>query len=332
MGSDFAIFRDPSDGIIRAWEGAFKPVENGLDLKKTGFYFKPWQGGVQSLEISKIWEPSEAIFALLQGLNFGNVAPDYREQTPEAFSAYVSFGVSAISQGDFKKIVAARSAFQSKENIAIEKAFFTAVQLYPDAFVSLIYHSESGLWLGATPEKFIHYHNGRAETVALAGTLTDTSQHWTAKEKQEQSDTAEYVGEQLAKFQAEMDTSQPPIEVQQGQLRHLKEVFTFGLDASALYPFLESFHPTPAVGGYPKKEALAFIDRFESLDRQRFAGWMGWCEEGKFNSWVNLRCTRIYESGLLFFAGCGLNAMSNPEKEWNETEAKIEVIARCFRD
>lgn len=330
MGSDFAIFRDPSDGVIRAWEGTFCPLEDGLELKKNGFYFKPWKGGIQSLVISKKWEPSEAIFSLLRRIDLATPTLYSASQTPEAFLKYVSFAVSAIAQGDFQKIVAARSKFQSKENIEIEKAFLTAVRLYPEAFVSLVYHSESGLWLGATPEKFVYFHQGTAETVALAGTLTDASQHWTTKERQEQTDTAKYIEEQLAGFQTSATASQPPVEMHQGPLRHLKEVFVFGLDAIELYPFLEAFHPTPAVGGYPKKEALAFIDRFESLDRQRFAGWLGWCEDGKFNSWVNLRCTRIYESGLLFFAGCGLNAMSNPQKEWNETEAKMEVIARCF--
>jgi isochorismate synthase len=41
---------------------------------------------------------------------------------------------------------------------------------------------------------------------------------------------------------------------------------------------------------------------------------------------VNLRCAKIFKNNIIAFAGGGITIMSNPEKEWQETELKSQAI------
>ncbi len=48
---------------------------------------------------------------------------------------------------------------------------------------------------------------------------------------------------------------------------------------------VERVHPTPAIGGYPRAEALALIRETENLDRGWYAGPVGWMDgagDGEF--------------------------------------------------
>ena len=45
---------------------------------------------------------------------------------------------------------------------------------------------------------------------------------------------------------------------------------------------------------------------------------------------MNLRCAQIRKNGVEYYAGCGINLDSNWEKEWQETEAKMNVIREYY--
>ena len=77
----------------------------------------------------------------------------------------------------------------------------------------------------------------------------------------------------------------------------------------------------------PQGKSVRFILEHESFDRRFYAGYLGPVNmNGKTNLFVNLRCMQVTDTQLLFYAGCGITADSNPTKEWLESERKIEVI------
>jgi isochorismate synthase len=95
---------------------------------------------------------------------------------------------------------------------------------------------------------------------------------------------------------------------------------------------LDLLHPTSAVCGMPKVPATEFILKNEGYDRDFFSGFLGpvniQSSEGQIEShiFVNLRTMKIEKNIATLYAGCGITADSNAEKEWNETEMKTQTL------
>ena len=86
-------------------------------------------------------------------------------------------------------------------------------------------------------------------------------------------------------------------------------------------------HPTPAVGGEPREQALRLIPALEGLDRGWYAGPVGWTdahEDGEFC--VALRCALLHGRDARCYAGVGVVADSDPQAELDETEAKLGAL------
>lgn len=87
---------------------------------------------------------------------------------------------------------------------------------------------------------------------------------------------------------------------------------------------IEALHPTPAVGGSPKKEAFDEIGRREQFDRGWYAAPIGWVSPLAAHYLVGIRSALINKNFLRIFAGTGIVLGSTPSKEWEELEHKIE--------
>ncbi|MCK5278956.1 MAG: chorismate-binding protein, partial [Cyclobacteriaceae bacterium] len=94
---------------------------------------------------------------------------------------------------------------------------------------------------------------------------------------------------------------------------------------------LELLHPTSAVCGMPKEPAKSFIIENEGFDREYFSGFLGPVNvQGETNIFVNLRCMKLMKHHAKLFAGAGIISNSNPEKEWNETEIKMQTLLKVL--
>ena len=93
---------------------------------------------------------------------------------------------------------------------------------------------------------------------------------------------------------------------------------------------LESFHPTPAVAGYPVDKALAAIGQQEPFDRGWYAGPVGYIGRESTEFAVAIRCGLVEAERLSLYAGAGLVKGSDCEAEWNEIENKISNFIKVF--
>jgi isochorismate synthase EntC len=90
---------------------------------------------------------------------------------------------------------------------------------------------------------------------------------------------------------------------------------------------LAAIHPTPAVGGTPRAEALAFIDKVEGIDRGWYAGGVGWLDpRGGAQVALALRCALINGTTSRLFAGNGIVLESDPAEELVETRLKLQPM------
>ena len=197
---------------------------------------------------------------------------------------------------------------------------------FPDAFVYLLHTARDGTWMGATPEVLIEQQHGVYATMALAGTKWDDDL-FEQKEFDEQMLVTRDIMERLSDTVIEVsDIREHPY----GGLRHLRTDIRWEDERDA-FTFAEKLHPTPAIAGYPRKEALAFIHANEGYDRGLYTGYLGWSDPNESSHlFVNLRCLQLFRDHAVFYAGGGVNADSVAEKEWEETERKKDSVVNVL--
>ena len=78
--------------------------------------------------------------------------------------------------------------------------------------------------------------------------------------------------------------------------------------------------------------ARRFILQHEHHSRKYYSGFVGPISpQGKTHLFVSLRCMNILQDGICeLYAGGGLLKESEMEKEWKETEAKMQTIKRVL--
>ena len=92
-----------------------------------------------------------------------------------------------------------------------------------------------------------------------------------------------------------------------------------------------ALHPTAAVGGTPRADALAAIRRLEAAPRDRYAGPVGWVDhngDGEFA--LALRCAQLSGPTARVWAGNGIVAESDPDAEVAETTAKLDAVMKAL--
>jgi salicylate biosynthesis isochorismate synthase len=69
------------------------------------------------------------------------------------------------------------------------------------------------------------------------------------------------------------------------------------------------------------------IDEHEGFDRGWYAGPIGWLgADGDGELMVALRCGLVAAKTATLFAGCGIVADSEPEREWAESRLKLRTM------
>jgi isochorismate synthase EntC len=87
--------------------------------------------------------------------------------------------------------------------------------------------------------------------------------------------------------------------------------------------------PTPALGGFPRREALELIAREEGFTRGRYGGAVGWVDAVGDGTWaVAIRCAEFSTDrrSARLIAGGGIVADSEPLAELAETQAKLQAM------
>ena len=240
--------------------------------------------------------------------------------------------MAAIGEERFRKLALSRQLILEREaSFSAVESFFRACAGYPQSFVYILHTPETGTWLGCTPEIILKGGKNRWQAVALAGTQRvrhgEPIEPWDNKNQAEQALVVSYLREQLSAFGIRCEED-GPYTIRYGSLAHLKTDFHFHLpDPDRLGDLLSLLHPTPAVSGLPKEEALRFIAENEGYDRRYYAGFLGWLDAfGETNLYVNLRCMRILPRSLELYAGGGLLPSSVMQTEWQETEDKLQTM------
>lgn len=260
------------------------------------------------------------------------------------FRALVSEAVALIHETGVAKVVASRAASAPlPSGFDPTRLFERLCAMYPDAFVSLVSIPGAGTWIGATPELLMAVEPGEVSTMALAGTQPfpvdgDLSHvQWGHKERVEQQMVSDYVREFFAEAGVPSVEENGPLTVAAGSIVHLRTSFAARV-AQSRQPalanaVLDQLHPTSAVCGMPRQEALAFITAREGYDRAYYSGYLGPIDgQGRARLFVNLRCMQLQREQAIVYMGAGITAESDPATEWEETELKSHTMLDALHE
>lgn len=213
--------------------------------------------------------------------------------------------------------------FNEKERL---KLFQNLCEKYPQTFCYSFDSSLLGKWIGATPEILISIEEGRGTTMSLAGTkpVNDNSP-WGEKEIHEQKLVTDFIYKQLVASCEQVEVSERE-ELIAGPIKHLVHHFQFELSVGKEWNLIQMIHPTPAVCGFPRNEALKCIEYFEPHSRNLYAGIIGLKSTVNTKLFVNLRSAQLLNGQLFLYLGGGLTQQSVSEHEWEETENKSKTL------
>jgi isochorismate synthase len=244
------------------------------------------------------------------------------------FITIVNNARKEIKNNLLTKVVLSRpSKFKVNKNKDLIDLFINLCDKYPNAFVSLISSPFYGSWLGASPEILLEQRGDNYMTTAIAGTKKSSAKlEFTSKEFDEQHIITEYI-ENLLKEESIKGEASSVQNLDTGKLTHLQTNILFRKSPQYRLQILAKLHPTPAVGGYPTKEALRFIDKNENYSRELYSGYLGPISKNELKVFVNIRCMQWLPDFAILYAGAGITEASDAEAEWVETENKLQVIA-----
>jgi menaquinone-specific isochorismate synthase len=248
----------------------------------------------------------------------------------------VAEAVVSLRAGELDKVVLARAIEVTAASGLDGRAVAARLAArFPACFTFLC----DGL-VGASPELLIRRLGRHAESLVLAGTVRrgaspqedaelERNLLASAKDAVEHRIAAESVREVLERVSADVVADPRPQLLRLANVSHLATHIDAWLPESApsALALALQLHPTAAVGGTPRLDALTMIRRLESAPRGRYAAPMGWVDasgDGEFA--IALRCAQLSGSVARLWAGAGIVAGSDPDSEVAETTAKFDAV------
>ena len=257
----------------------------------------------------------------------------------DAWQAIVREVEQHLRRGELGKVVLARQyRVQGRALFNPARVLARLRAGYADCFLFAVARGDR-CFLGASPERLVRLRHENVRATCLAGSIArgatpELDQQLGDELLASKKDRAEHefvvraIIDNLAEVCGDR-LSTGPLSLM--KLRNVQHLFTpiVGRVAKGrnILDLVERLHPTPAMGGTPRDAAMAMIREVEGMDRGWYAAPVGWIDargEGEFA--VAIRSALLRGSQAVLFAGCGIVAGSDPEREYAESSLKLRPI------
>ena len=250
----------------------------------------------------------------------------------------VAEAVASIKAGGLRKVVLARDVFATAEEPIDARVLLRRLAgRYPDCFTFAC----DGM-IGATPELLVRRAGNQVSALVLGGTLprgADPAHDQalgeellaSAKNNEEHAYAVDSVREALGPLCQALDVEARPSLLKFPNLQHLgtqvRGILADRETPRSALALAAAVHPPAAVCGTPALVALELIHDLEHMDRERYAGPVGWVDADGNGEWgIALRCGQLSGRTARLFAGCGIVAGSELTAELAETLVKLQPM------
>jgi len=336
----FVVYNKPNSNTVSSYFMKDDGLSYTTNFTEEGFVFAPYD--VKEKAILFASEKADFIEdTILLAPNL-NLKEDFEEVVSgkNKHLQLVEKAIKEIQLTYLKKVIVSRKEVKKVSNFNVLNTFKKLLKAYPTALVYIWFHPKVGLWFGATPETLLAISDANFKTMSLAGTQLNTNTVpvvWKSKELEEQQLVTDFIENELKEVASNLIVNKKET-VKAGGLLHLKTVIFGVLNKNAtLKELINSLHPTPAICGLPRANAMSFISKHENYNRTFYTGFLGELNKKEpqlktVNSqlYVNLRCMSVENNEVSIYVGGGITKDSNAEKEWQETVSKSMTIKKVL--
>jgi isochorismate synthase len=274
-------------------------------------------------------------------------APDaalaFAEDRPASeWRALVGSAVTAIRADAMRKVVLARSVHVATPRALDVPAVLRQLRdAYPECRVFGCWRGDRA-FVGASPERLVRLDGHEVRASSLAGSIRRGATREedatlaarllaSPKDRGEHELVRRALCDGLAELCDDVTAPSVPSVLTLPHVHHLHTPVRARLRAGhSLLDLVARLHPTPAVGGTPRAEALRFIREHEQLDRGWYAAPVGWIGGDSGELAVALRSALIAGNEARLYVGCGIVGDSDPASEYRESLLKLRPMQRAL--
>lgn len=278
------------------------------------------------------------------GGHFACAPPRADQGSKEGFIRGVEKAKRYIAEGEVFQVVLSRrvtAGFSGDPFVA-----YRALRMInPSPYLFYLDFGETRL-VGSSPEVLVRMRRGIVEVLPIAGTRprgATPEEDRTLGESllADEKERAEHLmlvdlGRNDVGRVAEYGTVSVPVFGRVERYSHVMHLVSqvratlrSGLSAVDV---LAACFPAGTVSGAPKVRAMEVITELEALRRGVYAGAVGYLGfDGSLDTCIAIRTIVVHRAELKIQAGAGIVADSDPESEYRETCAKMEVLLEAVR-
>ncbi|MDK7114193.1 isochorismate synthase [Staphylococcus pettenkoferi] len=241
-----------------------------------------------------------------------------------------------------KKIVLARRRLiQFEQPISVTYLLQRALTGEQNSYLFVL-ESEESIFFSQTPEQLIEVEDNVLSTKAVAGTIRRTHDEQLDEENiqaflndqknlNEHQFVVDSILQDIEDYVTEVDYNRKPEILTNDHLYHLYTQIKASLKENAYIKLLDRLHPTPALGGYPKDEAVEYIERYEFGTRGLYGAPVGYIDmDDDCEFIVAIRSMLLKQYQAILFAGCGIVCNSDADAEVAETSVKFKPMMKAL--
>jgi len=261
--------------------------------------------------------------------------------TDEAYKNMVAKGIEACHRGDVFQIVLSRRFMQSFSGDEFN-VYRALRSVNPSPYLFYFDYGDYKL-MGSSPESQVIIDNGKVIVHPIAGTFKRSGDDETDKTlaielENDKKETAEHV---MLVDLARNDLSRVCSDVTVTSFKkihfyshviHLVSVVQGNIDKEKNpFTILGSTFPAGTLSGAPKYKAMQLIDENETTARGFYGGAIGFIGfDGNCNHAIMIRTFLSKNNTLVYQAGAGVVAASNPESELQEVNNKLGALKKAI--
>jgi len=260
------------------------------------------------------------------------------------YRAAVKGGLEAIAEGAVKKIVLARAQDMHADAPLHPLRLLNGLrERFPECYSFSVANGRGHSFIGASPERLVRVSKGVLETEALAGSARrglgasedaglGAGLLSSEKDLREHRHVLDSIVHRLEPLGLKPEFATEPGLRKLANVQHLHTPVTAAMPEGVhLLDALAQLHPTPAVGGTPREAAVTRIRGLEGFPRGLYAGAIGWMNaRGGGEFLVGIRSALVEGSTARVYAGAGIVAGSDAEREYAETELKFRAMREAL--
>ncbi len=272
---------------------------------------------------------------------FQSKGEETSNMTDEDYKDIVKKGIASSHRGDVFQIVLSRR-FEQKFQGDEFNVYRALRNINPSPYLFYFDYGDYKL-MGSSPESQLVIKNGRAVVHPIAGTFKrtgddDMDQQAAARLLEDAKENAEHV---MLVDLARNDLSRLCDDVKVSHYRQVQyfshvihlvsEVTGKVRPGSNPFELLAKTFPAGTLSGAPKFKAMELIDSYEPTARSYYGGGIGFMGfDGSCNHAIMIRTFLSRSNTLIYQAGAGVVAASQPESELQEVNNKLGALKKAI--